>query len=190
MLRGRCSCAISERPGAPSGTHRTRPTPSPFAVPSLFRMLSPTIPVHPRNAPVSPIIPIHTQKQGGGGCLLQISFCYNSFVFFRSVNHILNYMNTYIVGAPTISFRERTTATQQLPDRRAVCSSNRELSTVDCELPSPLTPLIPAPLATAALRVVPAPIFTTTLRIHCRRADNFMPSPEKEPLPYACSLPN
>ena len=179
MLRGRGSCAISDRP-----------TPSPFASPSLFRMLSPTIPVHPRNAPVSPIIPVHTQKQGGGGCLLQILFCYNSFVFFRSVNHILNYMNTYIVGAPTISFRERTTATQQLPDRRAVCSSNRELSTVDCELPSPLTPLIPAPLATAALRVVPAPIFTTTLRIHCRRADNFMPSPEKEPLPYACSLPN
>ena len=31
---------------------------------------------------------------------------------------------------------------------------------------SPLTPLIPAPLATAALRVVSAPIFTTTLSIH------------------------
>src|SRR5208337_2201088 len=56
MLRGSCSCAISERP-----------TPSPFALSSLFRMLSPIIPVHPRNAPVSPIIPAHTQKQGGGG---------------------------------------------------------------------------------------------------------------------------
>jgi hypothetical protein len=31
---------------------------------------------------------------------------------------------------------------------------------------SPLNPSIPAPLATAALRVVPAPIFTTTSRIH------------------------
>src|SRR5208283_4511379 len=31
---------------------------------------------------------------------------------------------------------------------------------------SPLTPIIPAPLATAALRVVPAPIFTTTLSTH------------------------
>src|SRR5208283_532534 len=30
----------------------------------------------------------------------------------------------------------------------------------------PLTPIIPAPLATAALRVVPAPRFTTTSRIH------------------------
>src|SRR5208337_354865 len=56
MLRGRCSCAISERLA-----------PSPFALPSLFRLLSPTIPVHQRNAPVSPIIPVLTQKQGGGG---------------------------------------------------------------------------------------------------------------------------
>jgi hypothetical protein len=55
MLTGRCSCAISERP-----------TSSLFALLSLFRPLSPTIPVHPRNAPVSPIIPVHTQKQGGG----------------------------------------------------------------------------------------------------------------------------
>jgi hypothetical protein len=31
---------------------------------------------------------------------------------------------------------------------------------------SSLTPIIPAPLATAALPVVPAPIFTTTSRIH------------------------
>ncbi len=31
---------------------------------------------------------------------------------------------------------------------------------------SPLTPIIPAPSATAALRVVPASIFTTTSRIH------------------------
>jgi hypothetical protein len=56
MLRGRCSCAISERP-----------TPSLFALSSLLRLLSPTIPVHPRNAPVSLIIPVHTQKQGVGG---------------------------------------------------------------------------------------------------------------------------
>src|SRR5208337_3683568 len=55
MLRGRCSCAISERP-----------TPALFALSSLLRLLSPTIPVHPRNAPVTPIIPVHTQKQGGG----------------------------------------------------------------------------------------------------------------------------
>ena len=70
--RGRGCCAISERP-----------TPLLFAVPSLFRMLSPIIPVHPRNAPVSPIIPAHTQKQGVG---------------------VGNTMVTYLkyVGAPTI----------------------------------------------------------------------------------------
>jgi len=35
-------------------------------------MLSPTIPVHPRNAPVSPIIPVHTQKQGGWGYIIRM----------------------------------------------------------------------------------------------------------------------
>jgi len=38
----------------------------------------------------------------------------------------------------------------------------------------PLTLAIPAPWATAALRVVPAPTFTTTSRIHCRHADNLV----------------
>jgi hypothetical protein len=57
--RRRGCCAISERP-----------TRSLFAVPSLFRMLSPIIPVDPGNSPVSPIIPVLTQKQGGGALLL------------------------------------------------------------------------------------------------------------------------
>jgi hypothetical protein len=57
--RGRGCCAISERP-----------IPSPFGLPSLFRLLSPIIPVDPGNSPVSPIIPVHTQKQGGGALLL------------------------------------------------------------------------------------------------------------------------
>jgi len=39
------------------------------------------------------------------------------------------------VGAPTILFRERTTARQQFLDCRAMLSSNRALLTVDCELP-------------------------------------------------------
>ena len=56
MLRRHCSCAISERP-----------TPSPFVSPSLFRMLSPLLPLHPRNSPVTPLFPLHTQKQGGWG---------------------------------------------------------------------------------------------------------------------------
>ena len=58
MLRGRCSCAISERL-----------TPSPTSQ----NPLSPIIPVHPKNPPVSPIIPVHTQKQGGGGCFFELS---------------------------------------------------------------------------------------------------------------------
>ncbi len=56
MLRGCRFYAISERP-----TH------SGFVPSSPLRMLSPAIPVHPRNATVSPIIPVHTQKQGVGG---------------------------------------------------------------------------------------------------------------------------
>src|SRR5208283_2841454 len=105
-------------------------------------------------------------KHRGWGCLPQNVLANNSFVFSRHVNCILNYMSYYIVGAPTISFRERTAACQQFPDRRAVCSSNFALLTVDCELPSPLTPIIPAALATAPLRIVPATAFTTTLSIH------------------------
>jgi len=41
---------------------------------------------------------------------------------------------------------------------------NCQLTTVNCL--SPLIPTIPAPLATAALRIVPAPIFTTTSSTH------------------------
>src|SRR5208337_2070160 len=48
------------------------------------------------------------------------------------------------VGAPTILFRERTTPSQQFLDRRAMLSSNCALLTVDCALPSLLTPIIPA----------------------------------------------
>ena len=68
--RGRGCCAISERPGTPSGTQKACPTHSLFAVPSLVRLLSPIIPVDPGNSPVSPIIPVHAQKQGGGALLL------------------------------------------------------------------------------------------------------------------------
>src|SRR5208283_344634 len=73
--RGRRSCAISERP-----------TPSFFALPSLFRMLSLTIPAHPRHSPVSPIIPAHTQNRGWGGAAVISIVTYPQYV-----------------GAPTIS---------------------------------------------------------------------------------------
>src|SRR5208283_1903588 len=115
-LRGPVCCAISERP-----------TPSLFAAPSLFRILS-------------PIIPVHTQKQGGGGCVIHMVTC-------------LKY-----VGAPTFSFRESSIAIRQNADSSSALAVNCQLSTVNC--PSP------PPLATAALRVVPAPIFTTTLSTH------------------------
>jgi hypothetical protein len=50
MLRGRCSCAISGRPGT-SSRQRTP--------------LTPLFPLHPRKLPVSPLFPLLTQKQGG-----------------------------------------------------------------------------------------------------------------------------
>jgi len=56
MLRGRCSCTISERP-----------TSSPFASSSLLLSLTPLFPLHARHSPVSPIIPALTQNIGGGG---------------------------------------------------------------------------------------------------------------------------
>ena len=54
MLRGRCSCAISECP-----------TPSPFASPSLSHPLTPLFPLDASHSPVTPLFPLHTQKQGG-----------------------------------------------------------------------------------------------------------------------------
>jgi hypothetical protein len=97
--RGRGCCAISGRPGNPSGTQGTRPTSSHFPLSSLFRVLSPTIPVHPRNAPVSPITPVLTQKQGGGG----ISRHMRSPVTLLFSSAMLTDMLSTIVGAPTIS---------------------------------------------------------------------------------------
>ncbi len=63
--------------------------------------LTPIIPALTNHFPVSPIIPALTQNIGGGGCPLQNALAHNSFVFSRRVNYILNYMNNYIVGAPT-----------------------------------------------------------------------------------------
>ena|SRR5208282_318894 len=42
-------------------------------------------------------------KTRGWGCLPQNVFSPNSFVFFRCVNYILNYMHNHIVGAPTFA---------------------------------------------------------------------------------------
>jgi hypothetical protein len=42
-------------------------------------------------------------KAGGGGCLPHDLFSPNSFVFLRHSNYMLNYMDNYIVGAPTFS---------------------------------------------------------------------------------------
>src|SRR5208283_771347 len=147
--RGRGCCAISGRS-----------TPSSFAFPSLFRVLSPIIPVHPRNSPVSPIIPVHTQKQGGGVYFpvhhsppslpllpsrSPLATCHSPLTpiipeplataALRVVPApIFTTTASTHVGAPTILFRERTTARQQFPDRRAMLSSNCALLTVDCEL--------------------------------------------------------
>jgi hypothetical protein len=61
MLRGRRSCAISERP-TPSSALRPLATSHP---PLATALLSPLFPLHPRNSPVTPLFPLHTQKRGG-----------------------------------------------------------------------------------------------------------------------------
>jgi hypothetical protein len=156
MLRGRSSCAISERP-----------TPSP----APKYPLSPIIPVHPGNSPVSPIIPVHTQKQGGGAHFFWIAVCSSSV---RSVSSAVSFLpgafshsplatsdsplspiipaplataalrvapapiftttSRSHVGAPTILLRERATPSQQSSGRRAMLSSNCALLTVGREL--------------------------------------------------------
>src|SRR5208337_4411219 len=60
---------VDARPGTPSGTQTTRPSPSPaFQLP-----LSPLFPLLPGNSPVTPLFPLLTQKQGGGGYLCSLS---------------------------------------------------------------------------------------------------------------------
>ncbi len=151
--RGRGCCAISERARR-----------SVFVSSSPVRMLSPTIPVHPRNAPVSPIIPVHTQKQRGGALLLNFQLLTLNRLSLSSpiscsplaTRHsplspinpaplatpalrvvpaaIFTTTSSIHVGAPTILFRERTTASQQFQDRHALLSSNCALLTAYCEL--------------------------------------------------------
>jgi hypothetical protein len=66
MLRGRCSCAISDRP-TPLPRAIFAKGQTSFAPPSSLHPLSPLFPLHPRNAPVTPLVPLLTQKQGGWG---------------------------------------------------------------------------------------------------------------------------
>ena len=123
-----------------------------FASSSLLRVLSPIIPLHRRHSPVSPIIPVHTQNIGGGG--------------------VADPAKTMILSTDLL----RLSSTGDFNRLDALLTAlNFQLLTLDRF--SPLTPPIPAPLATAALRVVPTPIFTTTPSIHCRRADNFGAGP-------------
>jgi hypothetical protein len=72
--------------------------------------LSAIIPVLPQNSPVNPIIPVHTQKQGGGGRFSQGAFSTNSFVFSVHGNYTVIYMSNNIVGAPTYCIRVATGA--------------------------------------------------------------------------------
>jgi len=70
-------------------------------------------------------------KKRGWGYLPQHALTTNPFVFYRNVNYMLKYMNTYIVGAPTFSC-----ATKESPGKNACATKgnalNCKLSTVDC----------------------------------------------------------
>jgi hypothetical protein len=89
MLRGRYICAISER-STPSST--------------LKISLSPIIPVHPGLSPVTPIIPVHTQKQGGWGMPSNASTD-NSLVYVTAYLLATKIQN---VAAPTFLATLRT----------------------------------------------------------------------------------
>ncbi len=173
MLRGRCIRELSaisyQRTGSkkkahPSPALRTLTTSHPplACPPQLQRrrataLVSPIIPVDPRNPPVSPIIPVHTQKQGGGGCFFELStghptkdahperaaraegslpsFSPNSFVFSHRRYYILNSMNNNIVGAPTycIWFTTGASIFKVGPPQKDGPYKNCALPTVNCE---------------------------------------------------------
>jgi len=152
------------RPATPSGTHTTRPSPSSAPrwlatshPPLATAVVSPLFPLLPGNSPVTPLFPLLTQKQGGGVYLCSLSV----------LPSLVLGVYPGPVGVPGAC-----------PDPVGMvhrCCSAFSFSPLATRWPaeasaeeghSPLTPIIPAPLATAALRVVPAPIFTTTSRIH------------------------
>ena len=111
MVNGVVSCVVNTRhtPARLPEQNPPGPTPRPllpplFVFPSLFRLqirLSPTIPEHPGNSPVSPIIPVHTQKQGVGGIPRKMRAPITPM--FSSA--MLTIQLSAIVGAPTFSFR-------------------------------------------------------------------------------------
>jgi len=99
MLRGRCSCAISGRPGASSGTQTTRPTPLLRVAKSRKSFVSPTSKKFARKSFVSPTY----AKTGGWGVLTSASRA--------------------IVGAPTFPFlpaRRRRLQTQEFSGEREI----------------------------------------------------------------------
>ena len=143
--RGRGCCAISERPGTPSGTQTACPTPSP----SKKIPVTPLFPLLTRNSPVSPFFPLLTQKQGGRGIVLCLPFalslakskysrtstkCARKSNYSRTSaktgggwGYMLTTSSSEIVGAPTISFRERTTAIRQNADSDSAFTFNCRL---------------------------------------------------------------
>ena len=70
--------------------------------------LSLIIPAHPRHSPVSPIIPAHTQKQGGGGVFRKMCSPITLVFSFAMLTRKLS----TIVGAPTFSFLHAACRTQ------------------------------------------------------------------------------
>jgi len=59
-------------------------------------------------------------KTGGRGHLLQNTFSHKPFTFFCQVIYMVNYMNYYIVGAPTISLLRGPRSRLQSPGARSV----------------------------------------------------------------------
>jgi hypothetical protein len=132
MLRGRCSCAISVRPGTSSA-------------PRI--QLTPLFPLHPGKSPVSAFFPLLTQKPGGGGYPKEVREA-------KEVEEVkeLDYKRAFltpaftttsiaIVGAPTFSLLHAIGRSQERPAsllRRASRGdpyTNFELSTFNLEPP-------------------------------------------------------
>ena|SRR5208283_935749 len=149
--RGRGCCAISERAVVSSGTQKACPTRSPFALPSLLRTLSPTIPAHRRHSPVSPIIPALTQKQGGGGLQIKLG---SSISLLVSVTALTSKLSA-IVGAPTFSNLRTIGRSQKQPASEGGPYTNGASSTVNCK-PAFLRPAF----TMTSIAIVGAPTFS------------------------------
>jgi hypothetical protein len=133
MLRGRCcKRVISDQRSVTRRQEASRIMSHLLWLAICQPLLSPIIPAHRRHSPVSPIIPVHTQKQGGGGA--SCTNCFPISPLFSSV--LLTIQLSKIVGKPTFSFLHATKGKPKSTGRNACATNGERKAGTTCRAPT------------------------------------------------------